>query len=92
VNEPARVGELLGEVREPVRIPKRCPECGDDYDGWSFIGLRPGEERAIYPCDACQKKAEDAARAREASRGREPVTELRRPERVRRDWEGLDDC
>jgi hypothetical protein len=92
VNDPVRVGEVLGEVRTPVRIPKRCPECGAEYEGWSFIGLRPGEERAVYPCDLCQLKAEAAARAREAPRGPEPVTELRRPEYVRRDWEGPDDC
>ena len=90
MNEPVKVGDVVGPVREPVKIPKRCPECGAEYEGYSFIGLRPGEIRAIYPCDDCMVKQEEAARERLKQQFQEPpeeATELHRPERVRRDWD-----
>jgi len=91
MNEPVHVGEVIGEKKgELVRIPKKCPTCGREYEGYSVIGLRPGEERAIYPCDDCMQKAEDEQRARERAQRAEchqenEDLELQRPERTRRD-------
>jgi hypothetical protein len=87
VNEPVKVGELIDArlQRGPVLIPKRCPECGKGYEGYSFLGLRPGETRATYPCDDCFQRAEDAARMRERgyNLGAEgELTDLRPPRRV----------
>jgi len=67
MSEPVKLGDALDPriAAGPVLIPKHCPQCGKDYDGMSFTGLRPGETRANATCGDCLQRLEDAARARE---------------------------
>lgn len=56
---PARVGagDLAGYLKV-VRVPKECPECGDEFDGNMFAGYvdkipRTPTRRIVGWCDGC---------------------------------------